>query len=169
MNQTLALREAVRLVVVEYGPLRNCALSILQTARLDHQVWLPSERNASSEIMQIIGCLVLPLLAAGISIVILDTIICTLLVIAIDFGGSARLVVHGITGRLVPAADAPAIAECLAEWAPASKKAAALDFVDRRFVEEKFSMQKMVQGYQAVSDQQLGSAHQRSILTAHGE
>lgn len=154
--QRPALRSRARLVMVGEGPLRSHALSLLQSAGLEELAWLPGERTDIPDIMNALDCFVLPSLAEGISNTILEAMACALPVIATDVGGNAELVVPGVTGELVPAADFAAIARCLAEWADAPERARALGQAGRRLVEDKFNLNTMVQAYQSVYDRQLG-------------
>jgi sugar transferase (PEP-CTERM/EpsH1 system associated) len=152
------LRSRLRLVIVGEGPLRPQARAILEAAGVAQLAWLPGERNDVPALLQSFDCFVLPSLAEGISNTILEAMACGLPVIATNVGGNAELLESGLTGQLVPAADAEAIAIQILAYAhdPAAARAAGL--AGRARVERLFSLDAMVERYTALYDSQLAVA-----------
>ncbi len=152
------LRERVRLVLVGDGPLKAQCETILAEAGLADLAWLPGARQDVADVMRGLHCFVLPSLAEGISNTILEAMATGLPVVATEVGGNADLVREGITGRLVPAADAPAMADAIKRLATDTALAERMGRAGRIDAEERFSLRAMVANYQRVYDAQLGGA-----------
>ena len=153
-----ALRERLRLVLVGEGPLRAQCQALLDEAGAANLAWLPGERDDVGQVMRGLHCFVLPSLAEGISNTILEAMATGLPVIATHVGGNADLVVHGQTGLLVPADSPDALAEALDNLASTPVRAAAMGRAGRARVEARFSLQGMVETYQALYDHHLARA-----------
>ncbi len=153
-----ALKPRLRLVLVGDGALRAQCQSLLDMAGVADLAWLPGERSDIPDVMRSLNCFVLPSLAEGISNTILEAMASGLPVLATDVGGNADLVVHGITGHIVPAADVEAMAQGLAHLASEPELARRMGLAGRLRVLEKFSLQAMVATYQDLYDRLLSSA-----------
>ena len=156
-----ALQQRVRLVMVGEGPLRAQAQSVLAAAGFSHLAWLPGERGDVANIMRGLHLLAVPSLAEGMSNTILEAMASALPVIATAVGGNVHLVVPGLTGWLVEAGSAEAMALQLAQIATQPVLAQSMGQAGRQRVLEKFSLQSMVATYATVYDQQLLRAHSR--------
>lgn len=150
------LKAYVRLALVGAGPLLEQCLNLLNSAQVSHLAWLPGERNDIPEIMQGLDCFVLPSLGEGISNTILEAMACGLPVIATDVGGNADLVLHGITGYIVPAGDVNAMASHLVQLATSPELVQKMGHAGRQRILEKFSLNAMVGTYQGLYDRLLG-------------
>jgi len=153
-----ALRERLRLVLVGDGPLRAECEAVLAAAGVRELAWLPGERTDVPALMRGLHAFALPSLAEGISNTILEAMASGLPVLATAVGGNADLVDEGLTGRLVPAADAPAMARALAALAADPAQAAALGRAGRAAAEARFSLQAMVAAYRGVYHRGLRAA-----------
>ena len=159
------LRERLRLVMIGEGPLRKISQALLDREGLSDCAWLPGERADVAEVMRSIQCFALPSLAEGISNTILEAMASSLPVIATDVGGNADLIVQEGTGLIVPSADPAAMAQALIRLAREPQQARSMGVAGRSRVEQKFSMDTMVQTYQSLYDQQLRS--ERSSRGVH--
>jgi sugar transferase (PEP-CTERM/EpsH1 system associated) len=155
VQQAPVLRDRMRLVMIGEGPLRAPAQALLDAAGLGALAWLPGERSDVPELMRGLHCFALPSLAEGISNTILEAMASALPVLATDVGGNAELVQRGITGELVPAADADAMGSALIRLASDPEGARTLGAAGRARVEAHFSLAAMVATYQSVYEQQL--------------
>jgi len=161
-----ALRERLRLVLVGDGPLRAECQALLQQAGVDHLAWLPGERSDVPDVMRGLDCFVLPSLAEGISNTILEAMSCGLPVIATRVGGNADLVEHGVSGEIIPAGSALALAAALARWAADPAAAAAAGRAGRVAVEGRFSLPAMVSAYETLYDRLLDRLPDRLLPRA---
>lgn len=150
------LKVRLRLVLVGEGPLRAECQSLLDAVGVAPFAWLPGERNDVPEVMRGLDCFVLPSLAEGISNTILEAMASGLPVIATAVGGNAELVLHGVTGYIVPAADIEKMAQSLVQLASSPGLAQEMGRAGRRRVLEKFSLDAMVGAYQGLYDRLLG-------------
>lgn len=152
MQQAPELRETLRLVLVGAGPLQQECREILAAAGLADRAWLPGEREDVADIMRGLDCFVLPSRAEGISNTILEAMASGLPVVATAVGGNGDLLEEGVSGRLVPPADPPALARAILEYARAPQRAKLAGLAGRRRVEMSFSLDTMVGRYQEIYD-----------------
>lgn len=150
-----AWSESLRLVLVGEGALREECRARLQAAGLGELAWLPGERGDVPDVMRGLDCFVLPSRVEGISNTILEAMASALPVLATDVGGNRDLVTPGLTGEVVPADDAAALADVLAAWASDPARAAALGRAGRTAVEQRFSLPAMVAAYESVYERAL--------------
>ena len=150
------LRPRLRLVMVGDGPLRAPCQKLLDDAGCAAEAWLPGERDDVAEVMQQLDCFVLASLAEGISNTILEAMACGLPVVATAVGGNPELVASGQTGELVPSGDVPQLAARLLALADDPARALAMGRNARASVQQRFSVNAMVQAYQGLYDRQLG-------------
>lgn len=155
LQQRPELHARLRLVMVGDGPLRAQAQALLDAAGVADLCWLPGERNDVPAIMRGLHCFVLPSLAEGVSNTILEAMATGLPVLATDVGGNSELVHQGKTGMIVPAADAAAMAQALADLALDPTGAAGLGRAGRSEVVARYSLHAMVQTYQALYERLL--------------
>jgi sugar transferase (PEP-CTERM/EpsH1 system associated) len=158
LQRVPALAAQLRLVMIGDGPLREEALAVLETAGVAHLAWLPGVRDDVPQILRGLDCFVLPSLAEGISNTILEAMASGLPVIATDVGGNRELVVPGVTGALVPAADSDALAQAIAGYASDPAAARAAGRAGRARAERSFGLEAMVASYQAVYDKLLAAS-----------
>jgi glycosyltransferase involved in cell wall biosynthesis len=91
----------------------------------------------------------------------LEALAAGLPVIATDVGGVSEQVVDGVTGLLVPPADAAALSAAIVRLAGDEALRTKLGAAGRRHVQEHFSLEKMVARYRAVL---LDSSHSSPAL-----
>ncbi|MDE2146261.1 MAG: TIGR03088 family PEP-CTERM/XrtA system glycosyltransferase [Burkholderiales bacterium] len=162
LQQAPALRERLRLVMVGDGPLRAEARALLEAAGVADLAWLPGERADVPDVMRGLDAYVLPSLAEGISNTILEAMACGLPVLATEVGGNAELVQAGVTGRLVAAGDAAALARGLLDLAGDRAASAAMGRAGRQRVLRSFSLPAMVASYQGLYDELLADRSKRA-------
>ncbi|MCG5515211.1 glycosyltransferase [Ectothiorhodospira sp. 9100] len=144
--------EGARLVMIGDGPKLEALRERLGEAGLLDRVWLPGARDDVPDLMRAMDLFVVPSLAEGICNTILEAMATGLPVTATQVGGNPDLVEEGRTGRLIPAGDAGALADALAEYLASPETAAAHGANARARAEASFSMDAMVQGYLDVYD-----------------
>ena len=91
-----------------------------------------------------------PSLQEGYSNALLEAMAAGKAVVATAVGGNVEAVSDGVTGLLVPPADAAALERAIARLLGDSHTARAMGERARRFVHEKYEMNAMVRSYEAV-------------------
>ena len=150
LRQQPNLCERLRLILVGGGPLEAECLELLRGAGLSHLAWLAGERSDVSDVMRGLDCFVLPSLAEGISNTILEAMASGLPVLATDVGANAELVQDGVTGLLVPPGDVEAMVQSLQVLAADRALSKAKGDAGRQVVEQRFSLESMIAGYERV-------------------
>ncbi len=141
-------RERLRLVMVGDGPQRGEAERIVAEAGAGDLVWFAGERADVPDILRGLDCFALPSLAEGISNTILEAMASALPVAATRVGGNVDLMVEDMTGRLVPRANAAALAEAILGYFADPATARRHGRSGRQHVERQFSLDRMVQRYE---------------------
>ncbi len=141
------LHNRLRLACIGDGPLREVVFKTLQDAGVEALAWLPGELHDVPEQMRCLDAFVLPSQAEGISNTILEAMATGLPVVATRVGGNAELVADGVTGRLVASDDVDALASHLVALADDDTMVRRLGEAGRARVEERFSLQAMVDAY----------------------
>ena len=155
LRNSPSARSRLRLLLVGSGPLQGAIGSFLEASGVRDLAWMPGERDDVASILRGLDCFVLPSLGEGISNTILEAMATGLPVIATDVGGNSELVHHRITGELVPAADAAALARSIARLADEPVTAIAYGRAGRQRAVASFGLAGMVRRYQSLYDQAL--------------
>ncbi len=141
-------RERLRLVMVGDGPQRREAEGIVAEAGAGDLAWFAGERADVPDVLRGLDCFALPSLAEGISNTILEAMASGLPVVATRVGGNADLMVEGMTGRLVPRANAAALADAILGYFADPAAARRHGKAGRHHVEQEFSLDRMVRRYE---------------------
>ncbi|MBA5874300.1 MAG: glycosyltransferase [Nitrospira sp. CR1.2] len=112
-------------------------------------------RQDIPRILAVLDVFVLPSLSEGLSMAILEAMGAGKPVIATDVGGNPELVEDGGTGCLVPPKDSQALADRLVFLLTNSARASQFGRNGQLRARGQFSLQTMVQNYQALYDQCL--------------
>lgn len=152
LKKTPTLGARTRLAMIGDGPLRVEVTAILAEAGLSDLAWLPGERRDVAELMRAMDVFVLPSLAEGVSNTILEAMATGLPVIATAVGGNPELVDDGRTGRVVPPDDVAAMAGAMRQLVEDADLRLAMGRAARAEIEQRFSLQAMVQAYRKVYD-----------------
>lgn len=145
----------LRLVLVGDGPLKTQLEQQARDAGVAGEVWFAGARADIPDLLRSLDIFVLPSLGEGISNTILEAMACGLPVIATRVGGNPELVRENETGALVPAADAPAMAQAILRYARAPELRTTQGQAARARIEREFSMRNMVDQYMGVYDAAL--------------
>lgn len=159
----------LRLVLIGDGSQRVQIEQELDAADALPQVWFAGSRDDVPALLRSLDVFVLPSLAEGISNTIMEAMACGQPVVATDVGGNSELVVDGETGFLVPRADPGAMAEALQQYVHDADIRHAHGQAARRRAEREFSLDVMVDRYQAVYDTLLGRTSTRAMKLKKAE
>jgi len=141
--------EAVELVVVGDGPLRN-ALEEQATALAPGRVTFSGWQYDMDEVYDRIDILALSSLLEGLPLVVLEAAARGIPAVATDIPGTNEAVVDGVTGLLVPRNDADALAGAIRRLVRDSSLRGRLGDAARERVLRDFGQQAMVDGYDAL-------------------
>ncbi|RJG01888.1 TIGR03088 family PEP-CTERM/XrtA system glycosyltransferase [Noviherbaspirillum sedimenti] len=147
LRQLLPDASGLRLAIVGDGPLLPKLRAKVNVAGLAEVVWLPGARTDIADIIRGFDLFVLPSLAEGTPVTVLEAMACGLPVVATRVGGLPEVVEENISGLLVPPADAPALAAALLSFHSRPDHAGAAGAAGRLRVERQYSVQAMLTAY----------------------
>ena len=144
--------QALRLVLVGDGPLRDKLAAQIEAAGLQGSVTLAGPRADVAPAMRGFSLFSLSSIAEGTPVTMLEAMASSLPVVATKVGGITDLVQDGVMGALVPAANPQALADALAGYVLDRARARAHGAAGRAHVERRYSMHAMLEAYLALYD-----------------
>ena len=145
-------RSRLKLILIGDGSCRSMLKEQIQQADIGENVWVAGNREDVPQMLRKMDVFVLPSLGEGISNTILEAMASGLPVVATRVGGNPELVDDGVTGKIVPSADASAMADALSEYIRDINKIKKHGDAGRARVEEIFSLSAMVRRYECIYD-----------------
>jgi glycosyltransferase involved in cell wall biosynthesis len=142
-------RKAVVLLVGD-GPLRGSLEARVRALGLDDAARFLGKRADVPALLALMDLVVHPSLEEGFSNAILEAMAAGKPVVATAVGGTPEAVTDGVTGRLVPARDAGALADAMLELLGSSEEPRRLGEAARRRVYEHFRVDAMVRRHEQV-------------------
>lgn len=155
--KTLSQGRNLILVIVGDGPELHSLTSLANRLGLDDQVLFTGETSDTAAYFRSFDVFVLPSVIEGISNTILEAMATGLPVIAGDVGGNPELIVDGETGLLYPVRNLVALGEAIAVFINQPELRKRHGMAGRARVEKELSLDRMVQRYDAVYRQLLGT------------
>jgi sugar transferase (PEP-CTERM/EpsH1 system associated) len=146
----------LRLVIVGEGNCRSALEREIREQGLENRVWLAGERDDIPEMLRLFDVFVLPSLGEGISNTILEAMATGLPVVATRVGGNLELVREGVTGTLVEASDADALAGAIGRYTADPDLRHRHGKAARGAVAAQFDWGRCVEEYLGVYDELLG-------------
>ena len=156
LDRDSAEARELRLVYIGEGPLRARAFERLEERGVCDLAWLPGAREDVANLMRSFDVFVLPSRGEGISNTVLEAMATGLPVVTSDVGENPELLVDGESGALVPADDTNALADAICQYIDDPEMPLAHGRCARERVEQRFSLNAMVAGYQQVYDEVHG-------------
>ncbi len=144
------LRPDLRLVIVGEGPAREPLLDLARDLGGGDRVILPGPREAPEEVYPAFDVFALPSRSEGLSNTLLEAGASGLPLVATRVGGNLRVVEEGVTGRLVPAGDAEALAAALGEILDHPPLRRRMGRAARLRTEEHFGLPRMIRAYDSL-------------------
>jgi glycosyltransferase involved in cell wall biosynthesis len=145
---------AIRGYVAGEGPERER----LERPAAENGVALLGARRDVLELVAASGAACLPSEAEAMPMSLLEAMALARPVVATDVGGTGELVSHGETGYLVPPGDAAALQRALVELAADRARADAMGAAGRRVQRERFTGERMVDGYESAFERAVSRA-----------
>jgi glycosyltransferase involved in cell wall biosynthesis len=152
-NEVIRRHPEVRLLLVGAGPSREALTKLVSELGLDQHVKFISDCPDTQEILAISTAFVLPSLGEGISVALLEAMAAGKPVIATAVPGNAEVVVPGVSGLLVPAQDASALARAMCELLTDPCAARRMGAAGRARVKERFSFENTRRRIEALYDE----------------
>jgi glycosyltransferase involved in cell wall biosynthesis len=144
MALVAARRPRVRLVIAGEGELRAALEQRVRDLGLADRVVFAGFRDDLDRLLPAFSVFCLSSHLEGLGTSLLDAMAFGLPVVATAAGGIPEAVEDGVTGRLVPPRDPPALAAALVEVLDDPGRLGALGAAGRRRFEERFSADRMV-------------------------
>jgi glycosyltransferase involved in cell wall biosynthesis len=135
------------LVIIGDGPERSTLNAIVDEVGVQNFVRFTGHRDDARGLLPAFDVYVNCSITEGTSLTIMEAMAASLPVVATDVGGTPEIVAVGETGQLVPARSAEALAGALRDLASRPERAHAFAAAGRRRVEERFSIDRMVERY----------------------
>jgi glycosyltransferase involved in cell wall biosynthesis len=140
---------AAQLLIAGDGEDRAATADLIEQLGLRGHVHLLGARRDAYDLIHAADLFVLPSLWEGLPTVLMEAMCLGTPILATDIPGSADLIEHGVTGWLVPAADASALAAGMLRQYHNYQQAQAMAQVARQAV-ERYSYQQIVGEYAAI-------------------
>jgi glycosyltransferase involved in cell wall biosynthesis len=140
----------LRGLVVGDGPLRSELEAEARRLGLGASVVFAGVRHDVPELLPGLDALAFSSLREGLSMAMLEAMAAGVPVVATDVGGTPELIVHGVTGLLVPPGRPESLADALVGLLEDEDGRDAIREAARRCVEERFSLGQMTAAHEAL-------------------
>lgn len=139
-------------ILVGDGPQREELEELSVKLGIPQKVNFLGQRRDVPDILSCLNVFVLPSLYEGLPNAVLEAMACGLPVVATDVEGTNEVVVDGETGILVSPKDPERLAEAIISLLKNKELARQMGEAGQKRVEEKFSLEKMVNSVEEVYD-----------------
>ncbi len=147
----------LRLVIVGDGPLLAPLKEKIAAAGIGHLVWLPGARTDIADIMRTFDLFVLPSIAEGTPVTVLEAMASGLAVVATRVGGLPEVITDQVDGLLVPPSDTEQLAAALQSLISHPAYAKQLASAGRAKIERHYSIAAMLSAYAQLYDTLLST------------
>lgn len=149
-------KNEIRLIIIGDGPLLSPLKQLAIEKKLSELIWFPGARNDIPSLLAAFDLFVLPSIAEGTPMTILEAMATELPVVATDVGGLAEIVSQGRTGTLVPSNNVQALSQAIELYITNNKLGNEHGKQGRESIVNNFSIEKMTQQYCSLYDTVLG-------------
>ena len=120
----------------------------IKAKNLEDRILLTGVRTDIPEILSITDVFVLPSLWEGLSIVLLEAMASGVPVVVTDVGSNSEIITNGVNGFIVHPKDSQVLAQKIKDLLSDPEKARKLGTEGQRMVQERFAIDRMIQGYE---------------------
>lgn len=138
------------LVALGHGPLLSRLRHQAKSLGIERNAMFVGFRNDMPHILRELDVLVHPAIMEGLGVAILQAMAAEVPVVATAAGGMPEAVQDGVNGILVPPRDVEALGDAVIRLLAAPELRRAMGAAGRRIVEERFSVDGMVEGVLSV-------------------
>jgi len=142
-------------VIVGEGELRAELESLARRLGLENHVRFCGLRRDVPAILQNLDLFVLPSLFEGLPVALLEAMAAGRPVVATRVAGSSEVIEDGVNGRLVPPADAVALAEAMAALLNDRERAEALARRGQERVRQRYAIDRVARAYERIYEELL--------------
>lgn len=144
------------LLVIGDGPSRGDIERAVAGAGLGDSVRMLGRREDVPEILRSVDGVVSASIDEALPTALIEAGASGLPVVAADAGGTREIVIDGLTGRLVPLRDVPALTNAIVQTIGDPAKAEAYGSAGRTLAEEKYSMTRWVERLELLYREVIG-------------
>jgi glycosyltransferase involved in cell wall biosynthesis len=144
-----------KFLIVGDGPLENKLKVAGKKLKIDDKIIFTGFKREIKEVLTAIDIFVIPSLLEGLPMILLESMAMAKPIIATDIEGMQEVLENGITGLLVPPRDPKVLSESIIELLNHRDKAYLIGATARKVVEERFSVDVMVQRVEGVYEELL--------------
>jgi len=155
-REVVAVHPDATLLIVGDGPSRGDIEKAVASAGLSESIQLLGRREDVPDLLRTVDGVVSASVDEALPTALIEAGASGLPVVATDAGGTREIVVDGVTGRLVPLRDVPALAAALLEVIDNPELAAAYGAAGRAQAEEKYSMPRWVERLELLYKEVIG-------------
>ena len=148
-------------VIIGDGELRGELEALAERLELQNHVRFCGLRRDVPAALQCLDLFVLPSLFEGLSLALLEAMAAGRPVVATRVAGSSEVITDGVNGRLVPPADAAALAQAMAEVLDDREKALALARKGQDTVRRRYTIGPVAEAYEGIYEELLQAKGRR--------
>jgi sugar transferase (PEP-CTERM/EpsH1 system associated) len=152
LKQHPHLQNKLRLIIVGDGELLPKLHAYIDENQLQDNIELLGERNDIYDILKTLDLFVLPSLAEGIALTLLEAMASGLPIIATNVGGNPELIESGVNGQLIPSENTKALADSILYYVNNFPCCEKQGIASRKKVETYFNLQAMTKNYFDIYD-----------------
>ena len=159
LEATQIVKETVpelRLLITGTGRLENELKALAGELGIAETVKFLGFRGDIPKLLNLMDVYICSSVSEGLSLSILEAMACGRSIVATDVGGNPELITEGISGFLVPSRDPLALAQKVIQLLHDRELRSRLGGAGRQIVEEKFSLETMMQNYYKLYGKLLG-------------
>lgn len=139
-----------RLVFCGDGPVNGDLRRLAAELRIADRTVFTGFRDDVPDVLSAMDVFALPSVTEGMSNAVLEAMASRLPTVATRVGGNGELVIHGVTGTLVPCTAPERFADALAPLVADPAASVRMGAAARRRAEERFSLDGMVRAYESM-------------------
>ncbi|UCD55399.1 MAG: glycosyltransferase family 4 protein [Candidatus Omnitrophota bacterium] len=146
MKDILRDMPEVRLLLVGEGPSKEYLLGLAKKLGIENNVFFALNTTQTQRFLSIIDIFIFYSLQEGLGLSLLEALASGKPCVASNVGGVASIIEDGMTGILVPPKDTHALKDAIIKILKDKELSASLARKGNALIEEKFSLEKMVEG-----------------------
>jgi glycosyltransferase involved in cell wall biosynthesis len=150
-----------RLLIVGDGPAKAELQRVCAQLEIEQVVTFAGERSDVERILPLLDLFVLPSLSEGFGIAIVEAMAAGLPVVASDVGGIPEIVLHGLTGLLVPPGNPEALAQAIVQCMDDPQRRRRFGLQGQARARECFSIQTAVRCHEELYERLAGQSLRR--------